>query len=353
MTSIVIPRNEYFTLMKRFPEFELSYETMCHTKVPNEYNLAIAIPTGRKVFVWFSYRVAEDVCYILDINKDKKIVGASIIPFCYENNEPTLAYGTILYGTIFETPRNPYSPSYILVEDVYYYKGLKLKTFLLREKYEIMSKFFNIITPFNGGKWRFRLPIMWPIEDNNIVNYDTIPYQVHHIQYRVYDDTKPHLNVLVNRRPVIEPPQNGDISTAIYEKDKVPFKFIFSKRQYNETTIFQVRADIQYDIYHLYMYGMNKVPVYYDLALIPNYNTSVFMNGVFRKIRENRNIDYIEESDDEEDFENIKIDKYVDLNKRVLMECVFNRKTKKWVPLKVVNDKYSKIVHLKHLGEPL
>jgi hypothetical protein len=349
-TSIVIPRNEYFDLMRRFPEFELSYEMICHKKVPDEYSLAMAIPIGRKVFIWFSYRVAEDVCYILDINKDKKIVRASTIPFHYENEDPTLAYGTILYGTIFETPQNPHSLSYILVEDIYYYKGLNLKMFVLREKYEIMAKFFGVITPFNVGKWRFRMPVMWKTNTN--IQYEKIPYPVHHIQYRVYENTKPHLNVLSNKRPIIESLQNEDM-TSFYEKDRVPFRAVYSKRQYNETAIFQVRADVQYDIYHLYMYGLNKCPVYYDVASIPNYKTSVFMNGIFRKIRENQNIDYIEESEDEEDFENIKMDKYVDLNKRVLMKCVFNRKSKKWTPLEIVGDKYCKIVHLKHLGEPL
>ena len=101
-------------------------------------------------------------------------------------------------------------------------------------------------------------------------------------------------------------------------------------------SIFQVRADIQFDIYHLYAYGQTG-PAYYDIAYIPNYKSSVFMNGLFRNIKENKNLDYIEESDDEDDFENCKEDKYVDLKKIVYMECVFNPKFKRWVPVKVVN----------------
>jgi hypothetical protein len=60
------------------------------------------------------------------------------------------------------------------------------------------------------------------------------------------------------------------------------------------------------------------------------------MNGLFRNIRENKNLDYIEESDDEDDFENILPDKYVDLKKTLLLECVFHKKFKKWVPRKVM-----------------
>ena len=52
------------------------------------------------------------------------------------------------------------------------------------------------------------------------------------------------------------------------------------------------------------------------------------MNDLFRNIRENQNLDYIEESDDEDDFENIAADKYVDLHKMIPMEFLFNGKFK-------------------------
>ena len=40
----------------------------------------------------------------------------------------------------------------------------------------------------------------------------------------------------------------------------------------------------------------------------------------------NDNLDYIEESDDEEMFENISLDKYVDLNKKINMKCMYIHK---------------------------
>ena len=62
------------------------------------------------------------------------------------------------------------------------------------------------------------------------------------------------------------------------------------------------------------------------------------MNGLFRKIKENTNLDYIEESEDEEEFQDTSEDKFVDIQKVLLMECVFNIKFKKWVPIRVVNE---------------
>jgi hypothetical protein len=73
------------------------------------------------------------------------------------------------------------------------------------------------------------------------------------------------------------------------------------------------------------------------------------MNGLFRNIRENKNLDYIEESDDEEDFQNMNIDKYVHMEKVLLMECVFNNKFKRWTPMRVVNAR-EKIVHIGKLA---
>jgi hypothetical protein len=87
---------------------------------------------------------------------------------------------------------------------------------------------------------------------------------------------------------------------------------------------------------------------YYDVACIPSLASSVFMNSLFRNIRENRNLDWIEESDDEEDFENTKEDKYVDTQKKLCMECVFHPKFKKWIPMKVAS-KFKRIVHINTL----
>jgi hypothetical protein len=62
------------------------------------------------------------------------------------------------------------------------------------------------------------------------------------------------------------------------------------------------------------------------------------MNKLFRIIKENNNLDALEESDDEEEFENINIDKFVHLNKSHKMICQFNHKFKKWVPVKLANE---------------
>ena len=60
------------TIMERLPDFELSYETVSHKKVYN-YDIAMAIPFGKKCLCWFSYFNDEDVCYFMNLNKEKNV----------------------------------------------------------------------------------------------------------------------------------------------------------------------------------------------------------------------------------------------------------------------------------------
>jgi hypothetical protein len=72
------------------------------------------------------------------------------------------------------------------------------------------------------------------------------------------------------------------------------------------------------------------------------------MNKLFRNIKENINLDALEESDDEAEFENEKEDKYVFLDRSFKMNCQYNHKFKKWVPVSLA-PKDSRIISLNSL----
>jgi len=112
--------------------------------------------------------------------------------------------------------------------------------------------------------------------------------------------------------------------------------------------VFKIKADIQNDIYNLYCFNNGNFDNFVDIACVPDYKTSVFMNTLFRYIKENENLDYQEESDSDNEFENIDDDQFVNLEKSYNIQCVYNHRFKKWVPLKVVKN--NKIVNLKELG---
>ena len=103
----------------------------------------------------------------------------------------------------------------------------------------------------------------------------------------------------------------------------------------NHNLVFKVKAELGADKYMLYT-NDNKM---FEQALVSSYKSSVLLNSLFRNIKENTNLDLLEESDDEDEFENTEIDKFVDLEKTIIMECVYSKKFKKWQPIKIVSEK--------------
>jgi hypothetical protein len=343
--------NQMYQLIGNFPKFDHSYETVSQSGYSPDYNLALAVPLGKKNFAWFTFYRDTDVCYLFDLNKEKKIVKASRI--LKEQDNP-LGKGTVVYGTtvLDETT----AQTYFVIEDIYFYKGIPLKNIAFFDKLAYIKEFLDTIKKCEINII-FTLPVMWTIlynEEEALSSVipstliDTIGYQTHHIQYRTMNIIKPHVNVILNK-------QLNATTNRVQLAPSVPRKIYSSehtidtfKPQYRQKTVFQLSADLQYDVYHLHAFGKNNQKIYYNMAYIPNYKSSVFMNGLFRKIRENENLDYIEESDDEDDFQNIAEDKYVNMTKTLAMECVFHTKFKRWVPVRIA-DRYSKIIHISRL----
>ena len=96
--------------------------------------------------------------------------------------------------------------------------------------------------------------------------------------------------------------------------------------------IFNIKAQIQQDIYSLFTSDQKKM---HGVAAITDYKTSVMMNKYFRNIKENFNLDLLEMSDDEEEFEDVSEDKYVDTKKIISMKCVYIPRFKKWKPISI------------------
>ena len=117
-----------------------------------------------------------------------------------------------------------------------------------------------------------------------------------------------------------------------------------NKHNTKREIVFNIKPDIQNDIYHLYSVLDDGKENYYDLAYIPDFVTSVMMNKLFRNIKENTNLDALEESDDEDEFENEKEDRFVFLEKSFNMVCSYNYKFKKWYPIRIA-DKNVKVIN--------
>ena len=348
---------QYNSLLKRFPQFELSYETISHKKVSSSNDAAnnsvgIAISLGRKYFIWYTYEYggSKDACYLIGLDKDKHICSVEprkcAIPKGY-------CLGTVVYGTMYE-PEG--APPIFLADDIYYYCGTNLSNLCFGDRIGFLRDFVKEV-----GSSGVALPLMWHInggaDQSGIIPPDLaakIGYTAHHIQYRLIGRVAPYVNVAIPKRGVIPSSSAGPVSSATVAQKitaasvlkPIP-KFDYSKPAYRYPAVFNVTADPQLDLYHLYAYGgAQNPPVYCGLAGVQSFRTSIFMNRLFRRIRENENLDFAEESEDEADFENMDANKYVNLDAVLQIECVFNQKHKRWIPVRLSRDR---LIHIEKL----
>ena len=304
-------------ILQNFPKFELSYETMIHNKV-YDANLLFAIPEGAKFFAWFTTYKDENVLFLLELDHNKTIINIQIGITSFIDR---LVYGdgTILYGTNF----NHNNGNFFCIEDLYYYKGDNYTNHSLLNKLAVIKTILSTgisSASFFNKYVIFGLPIMNTNFNNLLIDIETLPYTISQISFKYFESKK---SVFVK---YYKPNNNNSNSNQ-------------QKNYKNENTgnqIFKIKADIQNDIYNLYIYKNGKEE-FYDIAFIPDYKTSVMMNKLFRIIKENDNLDALEESDDEKEFENDKEDKFVFLDKSFKMVCQYNYKFKKWVPLTLAN----------------
>jgi len=340
-------------LMYNFPNIKLCYDNITHNKVDKSplnisYDICSAIPCGKKCFVWFTCLKDKKVCLILELI-DKKNIGNIKIYNCVFNNELLYGkFGTIFYGTLFHISQTPF----FTVEDIFYFKGNDVSNNNWLNKFDILTNIFsNYIKQISYNKTFIvvGLPLMArdTIELKRIT--ENIQYKIYNIQFRSFNKSNTmdtvkinDINSVVKKSEAIQQSLINECShlstiNNIVKQTIVP-KYPSKSKLESKDIIFKVKADIQNDIYNLYCME-NKEEIFYNVAYVPDYKTSVMMNKLFRNIKENENLDLLEESDDEEEFENENIDRFVDINKSMLMICKFNHKFKKWYPIKECTGK--------------
>jgi hypothetical protein len=343
-----ISASNFSYLLKRLPIFELSYETITHKKVSDIYDIGLAVPQSKKYILWFTFYEDRNVCILMELNKEKRIVRIQIPEFDFPHE---FSFGTLFYGSYIHDMKNDSLTTFI-IEDVLWYRGISLQKSLCNERLAFIHQFFQRFGSQQNRTFQIHLAHFFKVCEITETDISKIPYDVHHLQYRAFSATAPYVN-LPRPSPIqvlyTSPAQLPKV-IPISKSEEIlirppPYRMNVTKAQYRYPAIFQVVADTAFDIYHLYAFGKGNTRVYYNTAYIPNYKTSVFMNSLFRNIKENRNLDFIEESDDEEEFQNKEPSKWVDLEKMISMECVYLPKFRRWVPIHVAS-RNSKIIHI-------
>ena len=356
-------------ILNNFPNIKLSYENIIHNKVIcnkiNEYEVYLAIPCGKKCFAWFTVFNEENVCLIMELMPNKSISEIKIYN-CVFNNDLIYGNGTILYGTHF----NYKQMNFFSIENIFYCKGSDLTNYNWGDKLQCISKLFMCDIKqigYNKKYMVFGLPLLSCNLEDLKKAIDSVEYKIYNIQFRNLKKINAYDCILY---------KNFDIGGAILEFNKVEIlpKQNTQKPQMRpqqsvqptsiksyapyapyspyspKQVVFNIKPDIQNDIYHLYCLDDSLIEIYYRVAYIPDYKTSVMMNKLFRNIKENENLDLLEESDDEEEFQNDREDRFVHMNLTYNMLCGFNYKFKKWYPISLAPDSY-KIIQLRELSK--
>jgi hypothetical protein len=365
----MLTQSEKESILREFPNLKLSYETMVYKKVYNS-DYIVAIPQGKKCFAWFTSFKDKMVCFIMELANNKQIVDIKIANACFSDE---LSYGTILYGTFFYNSDN----KFFSIEDIFTYKGVNTDRLNWGEKLvklnNMLKKDIKQIS-YNNTFLVFGLPLMSKTNEDLEKQIGGVTYNIETVQYKLFSRVNAYIFMEYNsyKRQISQTAQMTQYSSS-HKKDQPekcsitatkPVTYlqntsnkisdqignnINTRQSVKRDVVFMIRPDIQNDIYYLHCINNEIKEEKHSIAHIPDYNTSVMMNKLFRIIKENENLDALEESDDEDEFENENVDKFVYLDKSYKMVCQFNHKFKKWTPLKLADER-SDIITINELN---
>ena len=292
-------------ILQDFPKFELSYENMTHNKVHNA-DILLAIPEGKKCYAWFTSYKEDNVCFLLELI-DNKIKNINVLLTTFDDK---LAFGTVFYGTMFKYN----NINCFCIEDLYYCKGKNCMGRLYSEKLDLLREI--LLHQPNNKHIIFGLPLMTTDFASMLKQIELLPYKICQIKFRFFE--------------------KNSSKKILFVKYYKP-RSTTNNNNHSLKGVFKITADIEPDIYNLFAFTDGKEACH-DVAFIPDYKTSVLMNKLFRNIKENDNLDALEESDDEDEFEDSRVDKYVYLDRSFKMNCEYNHKFKKWVPISLADQ---------------
>lgn len=319
---------------------EIYYEASVHKKFLAD--VYAVIPKGRKCVIWFTNKQ----CWMFQIAKrpytpggGQRTVAAGydvvrMINLPFANEAWYAGQGTIIYGTCVSEKRADVQRRFS-VENVHYLCGEKqpdngtlgrLVAFFDAYAQEMKT---NTTHPF-----QFCMPIMHATFNDAVRDAGAITtYDVFCIQHRFMNRACSEFkNLCMN---LIEPGTAPEKALSFFPKqaNAQPMQPMQTPMQTPmqrplQTREFILRPDAQNDIYYVLRSLDEPITANTMIAHIPNYKTSVMMNSLFRNIKENRNLDALEESDDEDE----SLTSLVDLNKCVKMVCTFSHRFKRWQP---------------------
>ena len=202
-----------------------------------------------------------------------------------------LCLGTLFYGT--------YIHNYFVCETIYYYKNEKVIDQLPLIKYilENMIRESDYVESVS-----FKLPHM--SNSNFILECSNIPYTIYGIL------------------------QNSRLLTINY----ILGGFQIKKRAETE------------DVYELFVLNELSVPVFYSTALVNDFKTSNFLNKLFCKKTNYKNVEFSDSEEEVESKSESEIGSIKQISNNIFVGCLFIPEFKKWKPYGIKNIDFIKTI---------
>ena len=284
-------------ILREFPKIKLSYENIVYKKVYNS-DYIVAIPQGKKCFVWFTTFNDKMVCLVMELANNTQILDIKIADACFSDE---LSYGTIFYGTQFYTSGN----KFFCIEDIFCYKGTNIDRMCWGEKLAKMNHMLKKDlkqVSYNHSFLVFGLPLMSKTNEEleNLIR--GVTYDIETVQYKLFSRVNAYLymdystyksqisqtaQILQYSRPkndIIQQRQPIPSQVLQYSRPKneiQPMKRDNPQQIPKRDIVFTITPDVQNDIY--YIHTSNKEQ--HGIAHIPDYKTSVMMNKLLRIIK--------------------------------------------------------------------
>lgn len=390
--SVVVSNiNEKKRIVDIFPKIELCNETLLHQKVHNA-DIYIATPYGTKYFMWLTttdhlfcdHRPSTAVCIFIESsgNAMNHLHTQHIfyVPVSCPQGWWPNGHNRIFHGIMFKPIKM--SSHYFALNHIYDTKTAHIsghKTFA--QYLQTLNYIFNdatfVASIRNPLIQHHSLHIGAPIMDRQfsqiISKIHDLPYNVQYIYFRYMNQSENEKVQFVkyfkpNKNKISNDGYNATATTA----NKVATSISQTKESRNHNAgeagcttnaststikinknnnaknlthaVFLAYPLLRQDCYNLFAMGdinadinTKEKEVFIDMAFIPNYKTSLMMNNLFRNTKEIHNLDLLEESDDEEEFESSH-NNNVDTNVSKQILCEYSPKFKKWVPISLTQN---------------
>lgn len=345
----VISGEEMYRMMEKFPSksIRISYGKKLHKKsdVPTRAT-HVVVPKGLKVYAWFTSYEGKPVCALIETDRRGTPSKIKIRPAIFE---PELSYGTVLYGTMIRSTAGNHQ--YMVCDNIFQYKGRDMSHAPYTDKVVTIQRLLNEDVSsrvYSHNFISFATPCMFSdFADamHTMTNSSLMAYAPYCIQVWKNTNSQPCGMVHAVSATDFDMGDMGDMGIERIAKIGVstqkPKNMVVAKSIVNpvnpvnpvtratpsRTTNLLVSCEADQDTYSYHDPRTNTR----KYLCVPTFNDSVALNTIFRNYKENANLDALEESDDEDEFEDISDTKYSNVGMERIVACKYNNKLSGWV----------------------